>query len=268
MQDALTNFDEVKRLLGARDPAMFLDYDGCLTPIVARPEDAQLSETARDAVRHLRDAFIPVAIVSGRGRADVEALVDLKGITYAGSHGFDVRLFDGNLVEPRAVKEAESAISSADSSLRQDLGDIPGVIIENKRFSLAVHYRLVDPGKVPGMDAAVERMGERFKELRRINNKMVFELRPAEPWDKGRAVLWLLDERLKLDRERFMPLYIGDDETDRDAFRALKGRGLSFYVGPSSKAGEADFVLQDPDAVVSFLEAVAALRPNGSRATA
>ena len=259
MQDALTNFAQIKQILKGQRPAIFLDYDGSLTPIVAKPEDARLGNAAREAVRRLA-ASTPVAVVSGRGRADVEALVGLPGITYAGSHGFDVRLFDGQLVEPMAVEGAETAITAAVEGLRQELGHIPGVIIEDKRFALAVHYRLVDPGKVPAIDASVERMAIHFKELRRIQNKMVFELRPAAPWDKGKAVLWLLDEQLKLDRDQYMPLYVGDDETDRDAFRALKGRGLSFYVGPATEAGDADFVLQNTDAVVDFVEAIADLQ--------
>ena len=86
LYDALEHLEEIVGRLRGQRPAVFLDYDGTLTPIVARPELAVLSAEVRSAVRALAGCCF-VAVVSGRDRRDVERLVDLDGIVYAGSHG-------------------------------------------------------------------------------------------------------------------------------------------------------------------------------------
>lgn len=257
MPEIVTEATSIDQLFAVKRPAVFLDYDGTLTPIVSRPEQAKLGEAARAAVRRLA-AQTTVAIVSGRGRADVEELVNVRGITIAGAHGFDVRLPDGRLVEPMEVRAAEAVIPVLAASLREELADVAGVIIEDKRFALAVHYRLAEPADLPRIEAAVRRAAAGTPELRQIHNKMVHELRPAVPWDKGRAVVWLMD-MLNPEQEPILPIFIGDDETDRDAFRALKGLGLSFFVGEQASAGEVNFILSDTAAVTAFLNGVAAM---------
>lgn len=248
---ALNAFDELAALMDGRSPALFLDYDGTLTPIVSRPELAILDEGTRAVVGRLA-TVVPTAVVSGRDRLDVGRLVGLPGLTYAGSHGFDIELPDGRVVRPVDIGRLRQDLSSAKAELQTALAGLEGVIVEDKLFSLAIHYRLVDPIHVPMMDAAVGRAAISCPGLRRTGGKMVFELRPALPWDKGRAVLWLLAQ-LGLDGEKVLPIYIGDDETDRDAFAALRDRGVGIYVGPAGGAGDAEFWLDDTNAVHAFL---------------
>ena len=89
LASALDRWEELGPHLREKRPAVFLDYDGTLTPIVARPELAVLAEEMRRTVRTLA-ARCPVAIVSGRDRTDVQRLVRIEGLIYAGSHGFDI----------------------------------------------------------------------------------------------------------------------------------------------------------------------------------
>jgi alpha,alpha-trehalase len=223
---ALDRDREIHDLLAARDPAVFLDYDGTLTPIVERPEDARLSPGTRDVLAGLSVRCI-VAIVSGRDLDDVRALVGLTGITYAGSHGFDIVRADGS-TEQRA-REYLPDLDAAGRELGPLVAKIPGARLERKAFGVAVHYRQVHQDRVPDVEAAVAAVAAARPRLKRTGGKRVFELRPNVDWDKGKAVLWLL-QVLGADRPDVVPIYVGDDETDEDAFSAIRERGLGVVV--------------------------------------
>ena len=243
--------EEIARLVENRRPAIFLDYDGTLTPIVARPDLAIMSEEMRAAVRRLA-GLCTVAIVSGRDRADVERLVGLDGLVYAGSHGFDIAGPDGLRIEHARGAAFTAAVRRAAEKLGPVLSGIAGALVEPKRFAVAVHYRQVADADLPAVEAAVDRVLGAVPELRRTEGKKVFELRPRFDWDKGKAVLWLLDA-LTLGTPEVLPFYIGDDTTDEDAFRALAGRGIGIFVGPPDAETAAAYRLDDPEAVGRFL---------------
>ena len=259
IDNALTAFGNFAELLAGRSVALFLDYDGTLTPIVDRPELAIMSERARAVLAKLAET-VPTTIVSGRGRTDVSNLVKLPGLTYAGSHGFDIEMPDKRVVHPMNIGSLDRDLQSAKAELEIELANFAGAFVEDKRFSLAVHYRLVSPDYVPAVEAVVARVAALYPDLRRTGGKMVFELRPALPWDKGRAVLWILNQQ-GLDFGDVLPIYIGDDETDRDAFAALRELGVGIFVGPPEEAGDAKFWLEDTEAVHAFLEELCKLAP-------
>ncbi len=231
-----------------RGLALFLDYDGTLTPIVPRPEDAVLAPEMREVLRRLADRH-PVAIVSGRDLADVRARVGLEALTYAGSHGFDIAGPAGEHVY-EAARAAAPRLAAAAGELERETAALPGVQVERKRFALAVHFRRGRPADVPAVEAAVDRAVARHAGLRKTGGKMIFELRPDVDWDKGRAVLWLI-ETLKLGAR--LPVYLGDDVTDEDAFRALAGRGLGIAVQDSPAPTAATLTLRDPGEVRALL---------------
>lgn len=245
---ALDSLDAVARRIAGREVAVFLDYDGTLTPIVDRPELAVLSAAMRATVARLA-ALTTVAIISGRGREDVTRLVGIDGIVYAGSHGFDIagpgirREMGGEYVEP--LREAAAEIGEA-------LAGVDGVIVEDKRYAVAVHYRLVEPAAVPRVEAAVDAALARHPGLRKTGGKKIFELRPAIDWDKGRAVLWLMTV-LGLDHAGVVPFYLGDDLTDRDAFRALRETGVGILVTGEPRPTLAHYRLHDTGEVRTFL---------------
>jgi alpha,alpha-trehalase len=258
--NAIARWSELSARLEGSTPAVFLDYDGTLTPIVARPDLAVLGEEMREALRRLTEAW-PTTIVSGRGREDVAALVGLEEVNYAGSHGFDIAGPDaGTVLEVRP--ELVPVLSDAAGELRRRTEGIPGVIVENKRFSVAVHYRLVDERRVPEVEAHVDDLLTGQPELRKAHGKKVFEIRPAMEWDKGRAVLWLL-EALGLHRAGVVPLYVGDDVTDEDAFRALEGRGLGILVAEIPRPTAAAYSLQDVGEVLELLRRLAEWKGSG-----
>ena len=244
--------EALRRRMRGRTPAIFLDYDGTLTPIVADPAAAALPEPTRAVLNGLA-AMWPVAIISGRALTDLRARVAVDGIVYAGSHGFE-------LAGPGFERTAEHAdeflpeLDAAEAALRKRLGDIEGHAVERKPFAIAVHFRRVADSEVGRLEHAVDRVLSEHARLRKGRGKKVFQVQPRLDWNKGRAVSWLL-RRLELDEQRFIPLYIGDDLTDEDAFRALSGRGIGIALRDrDDRTTAADYALDDPDEVRRFLE--------------
>lgn len=254
-RSALAEIDSMARGMAERGAVVFLDYDGTLTPIVDRPELATLSEEMRAVLKDLA-ASCPVAIVSGRDRRDVERLVGLDQLVYAGSHGFDIAGPGGLRMEPAQAAEFLPDLDSAEEELKGALRRVTGVLIERKRFSLAVHYRQVAETDVVSVEKTVRATLKARPRLARGEGKRVFEIRPGIDWDKGKAVTWLLEEALPESRDA-LPFYLGDDVTDEDAFRALEHRGVGIRVGDPSHPTRARYFLRDPEEVGSFLRELA-----------
>ena len=252
---ALDNREEIFRLLKGKRPVVFLDYDGTLTPIVDRPEDAKLSGQVRQTLKELA-RHCTVAVISGRDLPDVQKLIDLTDIYYAGSHGFDIAGPAGKRLVHQSGEEFLPVLDKAEKELRSRIEDkIPGSQVERKKFSIAVHYRRVDEGKVGDVEEAVDQVLEKQASLRKTTGKKIFELQPDIDWDKGKALLWLLN-KLGLDRPGVLPLYVGDDVTDEDAFEVLMERGLGLVVQEGDKPTRARYRLSNPAEVEQFLQAL------------
>jgi trehalose 6-phosphate phosphatase len=250
---ALKNVQEIARR-GDR-PAIFLDYDGTLTPIVSHPEKALPSDSMRQALQALV-LQAPVAILSGRDLDDVRQRVNIGAIVYAGSHGFDI-------AGPRGLRK-EMAIEflpkldMVEKELGKQLSGITGARVERKRFSIAAHYRNVNESDVPKVKRAVSEVAARHRELRKMDGKKVYELLPDIDWDKGKAVLWLL-ETPGLENAKIRPIYIGDDRTDEDAFHALETSGVGILVRQQPRPTAASYSLKDPAEVERFLRELVAI---------
>jgi trehalose 6-phosphate phosphatase len=250
-----------RRLAGAR-PAVFLDYDGTLTPIVERPEDAVISDGMRDVVRRLAERCT-VCVVSGRDRRVVQDLMGIHDLVVAGSHGFDIWSPEQGTIEHDAAAGYEELLAAVTARLRDGLAGLEGAIVEPKKASVAAHYRLVAADERGRVGEVVARLlAEHPDELKVTPGKMVYELQPKIEWDKGRAVLHLL-EALHLDRDDVMPIYFGDDITDEHAFEALAGHGIGIFVGDpddpevAGRTSAADFSLASIDEVEQLLDSLA-----------
>ena len=248
LASALDRWEELLPRLREQRPAVFLDYDGTLTPIVARPELAVLSETMRETLRTLA-ARCPVAIVSGRDRSDVRDLVGIEGLIYAGSHGFDIA---GRGLQYEHGHSFVASLDRAEQELLEALSGIDGGRVERKKFAIAVHFREVRPQHAGRLELIVDAVLRGCPDLRKGLGKKVFELRPASEWHKGKAVVWLL-EALGLAGNDALPVYLGDDVTDEDAFGAVAGRGLGVLVAEEPRVTAAGYRLKDTAEVQIFL---------------
>lgn len=252
---AMTSLDAIVRRTKGKRVALFFDYDGTLTPIAQRPEQAYMNEVMRKTVSNLA-RLCPVAIVSGRDRADVQNLVQLSSICYAGSHGFDIAAPGGRHMQQRQGEAFVPKLREAEALVREKLAGMEGALVESKKFAFAVHYRLVSENDKPRLDAVVDEAAVAFPDLRKMGGKMVYEFLPETDWDKGKAVNWLL-EALELHQPDVLPFYLGDDQTDEDAFRALEKKGIGILVAETPRETKAKYVLRDVEEVKRFLDKLA-----------
>jgi trehalose-phosphatase len=268
LANALEQLGALAARLAGKQLAVFLDYDGTLTPIVDRPEDAVISESMRDAVKRLARRC-SVCVVSGRDRAVVQRLMGLDDLIVAGSHGFDIWSPAGGTIQRRVAEGYGPLLEEVAAVLRNRVEAVPGALVEPKASSVALHYRLVEEAHRGRVTAIVdELLSSHPGELKVTPGKMVYELQPNVDWDKGKAVLHLL-EALGLDGDAVVPLYVGDDITDEDAFAALAGRGVGILVVDpddpevDGRTTHAEFVLRNPREVRDLIDALAALEhPN------
>ena len=258
---ALINQEQLARRLGDAPPAVFLDYDGTLTPIVERPQDAIISDRMRESVRNLASRCT-VCVVSGRDRQVVQNLMGIHDLVVAGSHGFDIWSPETGTIEHSAASGFEELLVRVTAQLEEALGSIDGTVVEPKRASVAAHYRLAsESGRQQTRDVVEHLLAEQPDELKVTPGKMVYEIQPKLDWNKGRAVLHLLAV-LGLEHGE-VPIYVGDDITDEHAFEALTGRGIGVIVASASDPEErsrptaADFVLESVDEVGRFLDSLA-----------
>lgn len=249
---ALEQFHHIECRLKGKLPAVFLDYDGTLTPIVERPEEALITAEMRQTVADLA-TLCPVAIVSGRDLQDVRQLARIEGIYYAGSHGFDISGPKGTKLEYQSGVAYLPDLDRAEKELFRRLDPITGIQVERKKFAIAVHFRRVAEEHWPQIEQTVDAVLAENPRLRKTGGKMIFELRPAIDWDKGKALDWLL-QQLGLARRDVVPVYLGDDLTDEDAMRRIKDRGIGILVRDEERPTYADYALEDTCDVRIFLQ--------------
>ena len=237
------------------------DFDGTLAPIASRPEDARILPESAEALSKLADLpSCSVAIVSGRALADVRALAGIDGVIYSGNHGMEIQ---GPGID--ATDGAASSLRPVMQRLRQQLATIvgryEGAFVEDKSLSLSVHYRLAPDHLENEFETAVHRACKDILasgDVIVVRGKKVLDIRPAVAWHKGKAMRFLRETADEMASGRaHLPIYIGDDTTDEDAFREVNAAGgVSVFVGPHDRQTEADWRLDSPTDVTWFLGAV------------
>ncbi|MGY4711687.1 trehalose-phosphatase [Mycolicibacterium sp. CBM1] len=253
LPDALHVFDQIADVASARKPVLFFDFDGTLSEIVDDPTAATLVPGAAKALQALA-ALYPVAVLSGRDLADIRVRVGIPGLWYAGSHGFEIVAPDGVHHQNEVAAAATPLLAHAAEELATELAELTGVVVEHKRFAVAVHYRNAAPEAGATVTAAVHRAGARHG-LKVTAGRKVAELRPNLDWDKGATLEWISDR--VTDHEPLLPVYVGDDLTDEDAFDCVLHDGIGVVVRHQEDGDRytaARFSLADPARVREFVE--------------
>jgi alpha,alpha-trehalose-phosphate synthase [UDP-forming]/trehalose-phosphatase len=224
---------------------LFLDYDGTITPIARSPDKAILSKYTRSLIIKLKD-MVPVAVISGRSLDNIMRMVRIDNIFYAGNHGAEI--WDGHkLVVSQNLGDNKNILDKIIKELKTALSTIEGVAVEEKGITASIHFRAVktrDSGKL--FDTFWE-IADRYKGLFRITSgKKVFEIRPYGIWNKGDAVKWICKNFAK----KRVPIYIGDDVTDEDVFKEIRGKGVGISVG---RCQTSDYYLKNQKEVKKLL---------------
>lgn len=252
-------WDEIIPMLQKRLPMLFLDYDGTLTRLRDRPESAVLSARAKKILKELsRRKRLCLGIVSGRSISALKKMVRIPGIIYAGNHGLEIEGPRGLRHTHPAAKKARKLLKQIASDLRKNFRPVPAVLVEDKHFSLSVHYRMVPKARKSAVRLTFSNTLLPYLKNPKIElteGNQVWEIRPRVLWNKGSAVLWLSLRGMLQAREIPFPIFIGDDRTDEDAFEVLKRKGLGIRVTAHPRQPtEAAYYLRSPAEVFLFLK--------------
>lgn len=242
---------------------VMLDVDGTLAPIAPRPEDAAVAPATRAVLERLvASPGVTVVLVSGRSAGDAFGIVRVNGVWTVGNHGFEILTPAGEVETDADSADQSAAITQAARELEPIVAAVHGARLENKRWTLSIHYRLAARDAVPALRSAVERVALGLR-LRMTDGKEVVEVRPAVQVDKGTAVV-TMGERLHGFDANASILFAGDDRTDEDAFRSLRlrsARAVTIRVDDgAANETAAELTMRDPAAVHDFLEWLAARR--------
>lgn len=258
----LESWDELKTDLAGRFLYLFFDYDGTLSPIVRDPEQAILSVRMKRTLERLsKDGRCSIAVISGRSLEDIRKRVGIVGITYGGNHGLEV---EGPEVKFRypVPEKARLALDDVCRILARELSTVPGSVLEEKGMTLTVHLRRVKREKLL---ITAQTVSEAIRSYRMSGEivvrpgKKAFEIRPSVEWDKGKTVLWLLEKSTVVGRKPLWPVCLGDDQTDEDAFRVIRERGMTVFVGEPRQT-TARYYLRNIGEVAEFLRRLARIR--------
>ncbi len=259
MEYLFSKWGALKDALQDNNLFIFLDFDGTLAPIAGTPKQAALPQAVKRILKKLSaNPRFKLAFISGRALADIKNKVGLKNAIYSGNHGLEI---EGPKIKFRSLvsRRYKLAISRIKDDLKKRTAGIKGALVEDKGITLSLHYRLVPEKLIPLVKTIFHEIVT--PDLIRNNikikrGKKVFEVRPALEWDKGKIVLWLLARQMFVWKgRRALPLYVGDDLTDEDAFRALKNKGLTVFVG-RRRPSLAHYYVRGPQEVEEFLKKI------------
>lgn len=239
-----------EQIVNAPHLLVLLDFDGTLTPIVDRPCDAHLDAATRETLLALtRRPHTSVAVLSGRGLMDVRSRVGIDGLIYAGNHGLEIKGSNIFFIQT-ATGDTQAKLQELACSLANQLKRVPGAFVEDKGLTLSVHYRNVAPALLEVVHNVVADAVRADRRLFRLTmGHRVMEIRPNINWNKGMASLWI---RNHFGIHDTLPIYLGDDETDEDAFEVLND-GITVKVGNPCDTS-AVYFLADPGDVCQFLQ--------------
>lgn len=239
---------------------LFLDYDGTIVPIKKQPSLAVLPPKMSSLLTQLSLlSNIMVGVITGRSLNDIRNLVGIGDILYAANHGTQIYHKKQTWIHPGA-KRSQPLVKKMELAFVKALAPIEGVIIENKGLTLSVHYRNVKSGNVLRLKRILKQIIQPFQELVKLSTgKKVVEIRPNIQWNKGHAILKILKDYRATDKS--IIVFIGDDQTDEDAFKLLPSKAITIRVG-KNKYSKAKYYLRNTSEVKRLLECMISLKQN------
>lgn len=261
-----SNLEEISSIVdSAYLVALFLDYDGTLSPIPRRGIrlERALSSAARRAIHELlKHQKVKIFIISGRSIESLRRLIDIDNLYYIGVHGHIIRGPD--------IEYTHSALTGL-ASIMRDIRDRvleiaskrDGIFVEDKCVALSIHLRGVNRERSRDLVSEILRICREYYGVKIVRGKGIVEVLPNTGWDKGRAVeylLALLSKKTGLGINKITPIYFGDDRSDEEGFKLLRGRGIGVRVGYRCRT-KAQYYVNDPAEVIRFLNMLKHMLP-------
>ena len=258
LPNALTCWHRISRRLRFPRPLLLLmDFDGTLAEIVPNPADAEMRPEVPVLLKRLAGRpCLRLGFVSGRSLRDLKKKVGMRKAVFVGSHGLEVETTGGRL--SWVGRDSRATMRQIKDRIDAELGREPGIYLEDKDYTLAVHYRRASPAQARLIRRRVMEVAREFPGKAVLQKgKKILEFLPAIRADKGTGVRALLREP---SLQGSYPLYLGDDLTDEAAFAALGKKALTLFVGPPGNQSAAQFHLSSPQEVEQFLRRLVELR--------
>jgi trehalose 6-phosphate phosphatase len=245
-----------KNILKSKSIVLFLDYDGTLVDFKEKPTDVTTPIQIKKILQQIiKNPKITVIIVTGRSLNDIKKLLTIKGLSFLALHGLHFKIGNQSSFCCTQTDELRLLIKKIKKEMQQKMQDEKGAFLEDKELTIVLHYRLLPTKKIQTIR---EKFNETIqvidhkKRLEIINGEKILEARP-KGWNKGKAIEMFLKKYKK--EKNILPIYIGDDITDEDAFRFLGTKGISIHVVNTSKRKTtANYWVKNTEEVLFFLQ--------------
>jgi len=250
----LSHANELIPMLKGRHVDLYLDYDGTLAIFAPTPDDVLPDERVIGLISHLADSpNVRVSIVSGRRLGHIRKLVPVKGILLAGTYGVEMQLPDGREIHQIEFNSIRPTLDLLKPQWERLIEGRDGFYLEDKGWALAIHARRAEETEgLLVLESAEKMLSQEVlgEYLQKIHSHRFLEIGPNHA-DKGHALRYLFDH---FHREDAIPIYIGDDDKDEEAFTAInENNGYSILVSKESRKTAANFVLESPKHVHLWL---------------
>ena len=269
MKDIFKSWSTIsKKIQKYKHLLLLSDFDGTLCEIAKKPEQVRLSKKVKLSLKKLKElSDVTLGIISGRPLKDIKKIIGIKKIFYVGNHGLELEYVNKRerrkIFTLSGIKKTLPTLKKIKDELKKELDSIEGIIVEDKLYTLSVHYRMVKEKDL----RRVKRIFQRVMRSHKISGKVkvtlgkkVFEVRPPVDWHKGKAVIKI--KRI-LNKRNLITIYLGDDITDENAFKVLNRNDISIFVGAKKKSN-AKYKIKNADGVKDFLGMLYKLKSNRS----
>ena len=242
----------INNLKNKKNPAFFLDYDGTLTPIVKKPELAKLSKSKIKYIKKLSSQYF-TAIITGRSLTDIKKFIPINTLVFAGSHGFEIQ-YKNKKIEILKISKFKKELNAIRKIIYTHIKPLKNIIIEEKKISIAIHYRLVKKtNDIKFIKNTIKKIKKEYPSFKLLKGKKVYEFLPNLNWNKGKAILSIM-KLFGINFNSNTVIYIGDDKTDEYAFRMIKNRGVTILVSNKKTKTNAKFRVRNTEEVINFLK--------------
>lgn len=253
MKYVFKDLEKIEQKIKKLNFNLLLDFDLTLSPLAKNPNHAFLPKSTKEKLKKII-SYVPVVIITGRKLSDIKKKVNIKNMLYVGNHGLEHNL--NKKYKTFIPVRAKKALSEIKGELIKKCKAYPGVVFEDKKYAFALGYRLVEKNKIKSLKFIFKKTMEDIKQsgfLEARLDKKTFEVCPKVKVNKGTACLLVLKTiQNKLGKE-VAPIYVGDGQTDEDAFSILRKSGITIRVGKNNKSS-AKWYLRNQLEVNSFLE--------------